>query len=81
MAAIRVTVTLDEDLHRKAKALNGRNFSKLVGGLLQDHLENERKRKLRDDLIAGCIANAELDLEICREWAYVDSEMALSIEP
>ncbi len=81
MAAKRVTVTLDESLVHKAKKLSGRNFSRFVNESVKDRVEAIRRNKLREDIIAGCIANAEEDLEVCREWEAIDCEMGLRVAP
>jgi hypothetical protein len=44
-----------------------------VSKALRNELEEERRRKLREDLIAGYREKAEEDLEICREW---DADLA-----
>lgn len=75
MSTVRVTLTLDETLLTKAREVSGGNFSRFVSSLLEERVEAIRRQKLREDLIAGCQEDAELDLEICHEWRYVDAEM------
>lgn len=79
MSTTRVTVTLDSELVEKAREASGRHLSRIVSTALTDHFEAERRRRLREDLIQGCIEGAELDLEICKEWEAIDFEMMARI--
>jgi metal-responsive CopG/Arc/MetJ family transcriptional regulator len=74
MGMTRMTLTLDEKLAAMTREASGGNVSRFVSEALQEYLEARRRRRLREELIAGCVENAEEDLEICREWASVDAE-------
>ncbi|GEM_PF-3574474 len=73
MSAVRVTVTLDRELVDRARAASGRRLSRFVGTAIESALKEERQRKLREDLIEGCMAHAQEDLELCQEW---DADLA-----
>lgn len=81
MGAVRVTLTLDEGLLAQARKVSGENFSRFVGDALEQRVRQIRRDKLMEDLAAGCIEDADLDLEICKEWAVIDSEMGLRVQP
>lgn len=74
MSTVRVTLTLDEELAQRSREVSGGNFSRFVSRLIEEEIEEIRRRKLREDLVAGCLEDAEEDLEICREWRFVDAE-------
>ena len=74
MSAVRLTVALDRDLVRRVKAASGGNVSRFIGRVLEEELEARRREQLRRDLIAGCREDAELDLELVREWETLDRE-------
>jgi hypothetical protein len=76
MSTTKVTLTLDDTLLRDARTMSNGHLSRFIRDAVQDRLETERRRKLREDLIAGCIEDAELSLEICREWEVIDRETA-----
>ena len=75
MAAISVTLELDEDLVRRAETASDGDLTGLVSKALLAQLQSEHAAQLRADLIAGCVEDAQLDLDICREWEPIDSEM------
>lgn len=79
MGTMRVTLTLDTEAVEKARAASGRHLSRYVNTAILSQLEADRRRQLREDLIAGCIEGAELDLEICKEWEATDAEMMARI--
>ena len=76
MGTTRITLTLDEALAARTREASGGNVSRFISDVLEEFLEAQRRRTLREALAAGCIENAEEDLAICREWASVDAEMA-----
>ena len=77
MSTIRVTLTMDENLLKRARRVSGDNFSRFVGDALKRRVDQIHRDALREALIARSIEGAEEDLEICREWAYVDAETAV----
>lgn len=76
MAAVRVTVTLDERLVKRARRVGGNNFSGFIGDALERRVDEMDRQRIREALIARSIEGASEDLEMCREWAYVDAEIA-----
>ena len=76
MGAAKVTLTMDADLLRDARRASNGRLSRFVGEAVRDRVEAERRRKLREDLIAGCKEDAEFALQLCREWEVIDRETA-----
>ncbi len=76
MGATRVSLTLQDDVLRRVREVSNGNISRFVNQVLDEKTEELRRRKLREDLIAGCLEKAEEDLEICNEWRYIDAETA-----
>jgi hypothetical protein len=74
MNTAKVTLSLDPALLKAVREASGGNISRYVGEALRERLEAKRRQKLREDIIAGCIEDAALNLEICREWEHLDSE-------
>ena len=78
----RVTITLPSDILAQAREISQGNLSQFVGKVLGDYLEQERRRVLREELIAGYIANAEEALEMAEAFRYVEDEaVALYVPP
>jgi hypothetical protein len=78
----RVTITLPVDVLEQARTESEGNLSRLVAIVLRDHFERERLRQLREDLIAGYIANAEDDLATAEAFRYAEDEaVALYVPP
>jgi hypothetical protein len=76
MALTRVTLTIDEQLMEEARLESDGNFSRFVSRLLEDRLDTLRRDRLRKELRAGYEAEASHDLEIAREYRFVDNEIA-----
>lgn len=78
----RVTFSLPADLLEQARAASEGNLSKLVTNALYEHFEQERRRKLRESLIAGYQAHAEEALEMAEAFRYAEDEaVALYVPP
>jgi hypothetical protein len=77
----RVTLTLPADVLVKARELSQGNLSQFVTNILSEYIERVRLERLRDALIAGCIANAEDDLVIAEEFRYADYEVTMKYVP
>lgn len=78
----RVTITLPADLLAQAREASEGNLSQYISGIVRDHIEQERRHKLREALIAGCIANAEEDLATAEAFRYAEDEaVALYVPP
>jgi metal-responsive CopG/Arc/MetJ family transcriptional regulator len=77
----RVTLSLPADLLKQLRAVSDGNLSSYVARVLREYLEGERRRELREALIAGAIANAEEALELAEETRYVDYEMVMKYVP
>lgn len=81
MPTVEMIVRLDKELVDEARILDKEEINRVVSTALQDRLRSEHSLSLREELIAGCIANAEEDRETCREWEHIDREMWSRIEP
>ena len=81
MGSVRVTLTLDEGLIKKARRVGGDNFSRFVGEALEHRVEQINRDRLRNELIARSLEGAEEDLQVCRDWAFVDAETATMGDP
>jgi len=78
----RVTLTLPTDLLTQARELSNGNLSQFVATMLREHFESEQRRSLREELIAGYIANAEEALEMAEAFRYAEDEaVALHVPP
>lgn len=78
----RVTLTLPADVLTQARELSQGNLSRFVANMLSEHFESEQRRILREELIAGYIANAEEALEIAEAFRYAEDEaVALHVPP
>ena len=76
MATTKVTLTMDEEVLSKARQASNGKLSRFVSEAVRARLSAERREELRRDLIAGCIEDGALSLEICREWDVIDQEAA-----
>lgn len=78
----RVTITLPLDVLEQARQASDGNISKLIADVLHTHFESERRRKLRESLIAGYQAHAEEALEMAEAFRYAEDEaVALYVPP
>jgi hypothetical protein len=77
----RVTITLPVDVLEQARTESEGNLSRLVATVLRDHFERERLRQLREDLIAGALANAAEDLETAEAFQYAEDEAVARYVP
>lgn len=78
----RVTLTLPADVLAYARERSAGNLSQFVASVLREHSENERLRRLREDLIAAAIAKADEDLETAEAFRYAEDEaVALYVPP
>ena len=78
----RVTLTLPADVLAQVRELSQGNVSQFVANILRQHFEQEQQRILREELIAGYIANAEEALAIAEEFRYAEDEaLALHVPP
>jgi hypothetical protein len=77
----RVTITLPSDLLAQAREQSQGNLSQFIAGVLREHFEGERRRQLREALIAGAIANAEDDRRIAEEFRFSDYEVTMKYVP
>ncbi len=48
--------------------------SDFIRAAVERYLESLKRQRLEQDLAAAYTANAELDLQICREFEHVDAE-------
>ena len=77
----RVTLTLPADILAQARELSQGNLSQFVAKILRQHFEHEQRRMLREELIAGYIANADEALAIAEEFHYSDYEVTMKYVP
>jgi metal-responsive CopG/Arc/MetJ family transcriptional regulator len=77
----RVTITLPADILERARAMSAGNLSQFISDALRAHFEDERLRRLRDDLIAAAIAKAEEDLETAEAFRYAEDEAVARYVP
>ena len=77
----RVTLTLPADVLTQARELSRGNLSQFVANVLRQHFEQEQRRILREELIAGYIANADEALAIAEEFRYADYEVTMKYVP
>ena len=77
----RVTLTLPADVLARARVMSEGNLSQFVAKILSEHVEKERVRMLREELVAGYIANAEEALAISEEFRYADYEVTVKYVP
>ncbi|MBM3494547.1 MAG: hypothetical protein FJX72_09555 [Armatimonadetes bacterium] len=80
MPTTRLTVTVERGLADRVREASAGNISRFVSKAILTQLDEERRRKLREELAEGCIANAELDLEICREWDVIEAEFWAGVD-
>jgi metal-responsive CopG/Arc/MetJ family transcriptional regulator len=77
----RVTLTLPGELVTQARELSNGNLSQFVSQVLSDYIAQEHRRRLREALIAGAIAQAEEALAIAEEFSYTDYEVTMRYCP
>ncbi len=73
----KVTVDIPVTLNDRTEAVlqeRHTSFSVIVREALETYVSGYERRKLEKNLREGCIANAELDLEIGREFEAIDAE-------
>src|SRR5712691_1412597 len=76
-ATKKVIVEFPDDLLERtdlAASEASTNRSAFLRSAVESYLENARRAKLERELAAGYQANAERDLKIAAEFAYVDGE-------
>jgi hypothetical protein len=76
MASCRVTLTLNAGLLEVARRESGGNLSRFVSELIEERVTTLQRRRLREELRAGYVAEAEADLEVTTEYNLVDRETA-----
>lgn len=77
----RVTLTLPADVLAQVRQLSQGNVSQFVANVLRQYFDHEQRRILREELIAGYIANAEEALAIAEEFRYSDYEVTMKYVP
>lgn len=71
----KVTLTIPEDLMNEVRELAPpRRYSQFVAEAIEYFVEAQRRRILREELIAGYQATAEESLLVTREWEPLDDE-------
>jgi metal-responsive CopG/Arc/MetJ family transcriptional regulator len=77
----RVTITLPTEVLAQARELSQGNLSQFVANVLSEYFNGERRRQLREELIAGYIANAEEALATAEEFHYAEDEADVRYSP
>lgn len=75
----KVVVDMPSDLYEETQAAVQEQHttqSKLVREAVAHYLADWKQKKLEQELREGYIANAELDLSLCQEFAFADAEMS-----
>lgn len=71
----KVTLTLPRDLMNEVRELAPpRGQSKYIAKAVKHYIEAQQRQALREELIAGYIANAEADAALAAEWEAIDRE-------
>ena len=74
---IRKNICFSPDIIEEAKKITKEinvNFSDIVREATKEYLEKIKMESLKNALIEQCKDTAELNLEICNDFKYVDGE-------
>lgn len=75
MATTKITMTLPVDLVEKLRQVaGGRKRSRFVAEVTRRAIDEIERQRLREDLIRGYQANAQMDREIAEEWHPLEEE-------
>lgn len=75
MATTKITMTLPVDLVEKLRQVaGGRKRSRFVAEVTRRAIDEIERQRLREDLIRGYQANAQMDREIAEEWRPLEEE-------
>lgn len=78
----KVTLTIPkETMNQIREVAPARGYSKFVTEAIEYFLEENRKKALRERLIAGYQANAEADAAMAEEWRPIEEEAWSNIPP
>lgn len=77
----RITLSIPTDVLAKVRELSDGNISQFVTTAIKTYLDQERRRKLREELIIAAIEKAEEDLEMVEAFKYVDYETTMKYIP
>jgi hypothetical protein len=78
----KVTLTIPkETMNQIREVAPARGYSKFVTEAVEYFLEENRKKALRERLIAGYQANAEADAAMAEEWRPIEEETWSEIPP
>ena len=80
----RIIVTMPPDLLQQVEEMAAKlnfNRSQFIRRAVEEFLEEQRRRELRELLKEGYLANAERDLRIAEEFAYADYETVVRYAP
>lgn len=71
----RINITLPESTVAMLETVADKGSrSTFIDLAIQNQIRSTRKQKLRDEIKAGAIANAERDLAMVREWDQIGDE-------
>lgn len=75
MATTKITLTLPADLVEKLRQVaGGRRQSRFVAEATRRAIEEIERERLREELIRGYQANAQMDREMAEEWRPLEEE-------
>ncbi len=78
----KVTIVLASELMDAVREMAPpRGQSDFIAKAITYYISDKKRKELRERLIAGYQANAATDLEIAREWQFLDEEAWLKHVP
>lgn len=81
MKALKRTYVLSQDtLSRFEEAVPSRQRSATIDGLLRAWLDNRHRERLRQEIIAGCEAMADIYLTTEREYHPLEEEVQRGLD-
>ncbi len=76
----RIGISIPDPVLKDLQAfVPARKRSEYIVKALQEKIEEEKKRRLREQMIAGYKANADRDAEMAEEWRLLEEEAAAII--
>ena len=77
----RIGISIPDPVLRELQQLvPERKRSKYIVRAVEEKLEGEKKKRLRDEMIKGYKANADRDASMAEEWRYLEEEAERLIE-
>ncbi|MCL4468816.1 MAG: hypothetical protein M1591_07790 [Deltaproteobacteria bacterium] len=77
----RIGISIPDSVLRELQqSVPDRKRSKYIVKAVEEKLEGEKKKRLRDEMIKGYKTNADRDASIAEEWRYLEEEAGRLIE-